>query len=385
MNEEFSFTVIISSSSLEDLTICDLAFSDKPLGDYVRTFISSSDNPVIHYVDFRSFGYSEGDDFWVLIYAIQTQNSKMEFKYPIITGKVGKVSGMIKIERNIEGESEYYKSDFKIKSSGNYFYYDFQNIPTGNVASLRINSAGEKVSKVICLFTSEESTEEDMIKTLNEANLLDINYCIGENYYMNNTVFNALINANDIYTNNLKRLIIQILFEIKEGDEISNNNNSSIILENTGTNLASEGQYTNPESYTLIPYVVDLSKIKNSKSEEYISKILFYSNTRQIEIFYLKENKQKPISLFNGNIIVVNTDEDYAKQNYGGSTTLILLSDSLSTINRNIFGEQYRFITYFFNSDNNINYFISSNNEGRPLNSPIPIEINLVLNPIILL
>jgi hypothetical protein len=44
-------------------------------------------------------------------------------------------------------------------------------------------------------------------------------------------------------------------------------------------------------------------------------------------------------------------------------------------------GEQYRFISYFFPSDANINYFLSSNTEGRPLNNPTAIEMTECTQP----
>ena len=88
LNEEFKITVIISKNSLEDLSICDMAFSKKEfLGDYVKTFNSSENNLITHFVDFSIINYSKGTKFWVLVYDEQTQNSKMEFIYPTIQVK----------------------------------------------------------------------------------------------------------------------------------------------------------------------------------------------------------------------------------------------------------------------------------------------------------
>lgn len=46
--------LLLSKNSLEDLSICDVAFSNKEsLGDYVMTFNSSENNLITHFVDFN--------------------------------------------------------------------------------------------------------------------------------------------------------------------------------------------------------------------------------------------------------------------------------------------------------------------------------------------
>ena len=111
-----------------------MAFSDvSKLGDYVKTFTSVSSDKITHYVDFKSIGYTKGKKFWALIHAEQILNSRMEFIYPVITGEVGSVTGTIKIDKSIEGEYDYFKADFKVKSTSNYLYYDFTRRPLGNI------------------------------------------------------------------------------------------------------------------------------------------------------------------------------------------------------------------------------------------------------------
>ena len=333
LNEEFKITVIISKNSLEDLSICDVAFSKKErLGDYVMTFNSSENNLITHFVDFRSFGYSKGTKFWVLIYAEQTQNSKMEFIYPTITGEVGNVSIVNEIDQYIEGETEYLKAEFEIKSSGNYFYYDFENIPLGNISALRISTDSAKISKVTCIFVSQGLSDENMVSAINSASLLDNNYCLGEKNRYNDS-YNALINAKDIDLYAIRRrLVVQILFESENGEEISEITFANITIKNRGTDLSNEGLSPLEEPYTAIPYVIDLLKIRGDKPNNYTSKILFYSSTREMQIYYILDDNKKPINLFTGNVLVLNTNEDFIQLNYQGATKLILLSDSLSNI-----------------------------------------------------
>ena len=98
-------------------------------------------------------------------------------------------------------------------------------------------------------------------------------------------------------------------------------------------------------------------------------------------MYHLKDNT--PTELFSGNILLVYTNEDVIKEKYKGATTMILLTESLSKDSMIIIGENFRFTSYFFKSDNTMNYFVSSNPEGRPINIPtiwnyLPV-INLII------
>ena len=77
LGEHFNFTVIIHKDSLENITMCDLAFGGNitNMGDYVKTFTSISSDRIIHNVDFNSIGYNKGTKIWILIYALQLDNT----------------------------------------------------------------------------------------------------------------------------------------------------------------------------------------------------------------------------------------------------------------------------------------------------------------------
>ena len=381
IGEQFTITVIVKKTSLEDITMCDLAFTDKSkLGDYVNSFVSTSSDRIIHYIDFSKLdGYPEGTEFYVLVHAEQMKNSQMEFKYPVITGKVGKVSGTVKIESIIEGQTEYIQADFTVKSSSNYLFYDFPRTPTGNVASIRIKSYSARVNKVGCVFVSNTANDDEMINAVNTAVSQDKSVCIGDSYFTY-TGFDALVNAK--YTTGNNRLVIQIMYGLGEnGEEIGDDNTANIVIKNGGTDLTTEGKFPSSEPYSAIPYVIDLIKIRGTKTKDYVSKILFYSNTREMQMFYVTEDNSKPVTLFTGNIMMVYTNPELIKQKYQGATVMILLTDSLSNTEFSPMGEQYRFISYFFQSDANINYFLSSNTEGRPLNNPTAIEMTECTQP----
>ena len=87
LNEKFTFTVIVGEKgSLNHLSQCDLAFNDKSkFGKYSKTFVLVSNNIITHYIDFESIDFSENTEFDLFVFAEQTENSKMEFLYPVIT------------------------------------------------------------------------------------------------------------------------------------------------------------------------------------------------------------------------------------------------------------------------------------------------------------
>ena len=370
LGEVFNFKVIVHKESLESLSICDVAFNDLSKYDYVKSFESTSSDRVIHHIDFSSIGYQKGTKFWALVYAEQMLNSKLEFIYQIITGEVGEGTGTVKIDKTVEGEQDYFEANFKVKLSSNYLYYDFTRAPLGDVASIRISLNSAKVNKVGCVFVSSDATADEMIIEVNNAVIDNKSVCVGDSYTRSNG-FNGLINAK--YPSGKNRLVIQVLYKL--GSEEDEESDGSIIIKNKGTDLSEQGKYPSAEPHTAIPYVIDLLKIRGTSTEDYVSKILFYSNTREMQMFYIAENEPKPVTLFTGNIMMVYTNEELIKQKYQGATVMILLTDALSDIEKPSMGEQYRFITYFFKSEMNIQYFLSSNEEGRPLNNPTTIEM----------
>ena len=381
-DEEFTITVIIGvKGGLNSITLCDLAFKDKSgYGDYSNTFTSISSNIITHYVDFALIGYNVGTEFDILVYAEQKYNTKMEFLYPIVTATVGQISGVLDISEYIENY-QYVTKTFKYKSSSNYLYYDFTQIPKGNIASLKIKTNKVKVSKVGCVFSSKYATESTMVNDVNKAVLEGKSVCLGEMENDSNG-YVALIKAN--YSGVKSRLVIQVLYGLGEdiNDEIEEDITLNIKV--SGTELGqNEGNFGKDEQLAPIPYVIDLLKIRQKRMAqmEYVSKVLFYSNTREMEMFYIDEESSNPVSLFNGNIMLVYTNEELINQKYHGATTMILLTDSLSGTAASIVGEQFRFMVKYFNSESQIQYFISGNPDGRLLNNPTAIEMTSCTQP----
>ena len=133
------------------------------------------------------------------------------------------------------------------------------------------------------------------------------------------------------------------------------------------------GEFNEEEELTLVPYVFDLKEIREMEKENYHSKVLIYSSTREMDMYYLQNGA--PVELFSGNIMMVYTNEDVIKEKYNGASTMILITDSLSHKKAKPFGEKFKFQVSFFNSKKSIQYYVSANPIGRPLNNPTTIEM----------
>ena len=382
-DEEFNITVIVGKrGELDSITQCELATTvdKKSFGDYSYTFTSSTtSNVVLHYIDFGSFKYNIGDEFDLLVYAEQLSNTKLEFMYKIISGKVGKVSGVLGITDYIE-DNKYVTRSFKYSSSSNYLYYDFPRTPVGKVASLKLNTTRAKIIKVGCAYTKRDATDSEMVSEVNQAVADGRNMCLGE-MQKDSDGFDALINAN--FKDEKSRLVIQVIYGF--GDERKNIKNLkdedddvTINLKVAGTDISEgEGTFGTDELIAPIPYVIDLLKIREKRisQTDYVSKVLFYSNTREMEMFYIDEESSSPVSLFTGNIMLVYTNEELIKQKYHGATTMILLTDALSATQKVVIGEKFRFMVKYFNSQSQIQYYLSGNPDGRNLDNPTAIEM----------
>ena len=72
-------------------------------------------------------------------------------------------------------------------------------------------------------------------------------------------------------------------------------------------------EYNEDEDLISVPYVFDLEELRNWSPTEYVSKVLIYSNTGEMQMFYLNEGT--PVSLFSGNIMLVYKIKMLSKKN----------------------------------------------------------------------
>ena len=385
-SEAFDVTIVIGKKGqFDDYTLC--TFIETPfdrymtLGDYVSTFVSVSSDIILHYVDFSKLPeYTIGHEFDLLVYAVQKYKTKIEVLYNVIPGRVGEISGIEEINGKIPDKNNYATQLFmKNTTSNNYLCYNFQNRPTGDISSLKIfpdSKTGSPISKVICTFVSNTASTAEMIAAVNEAEKSSNNLCIGGSYDEGQT-YDALINSINI-KNEKTKLAILIKYGTDGQRQIEELSEEMIMMNitirTTGYLIDKEDyEYNEDERLTLVPYVLDLKKIREMQTENYHSKVLIYSNSRELEMYYLQEGT--PGYLFSGNILMLYTNEDVINEKYNGASTMILLTNPFSKQNQVIIGEHFRFKVSFFNSAKTIQYYVSANPEGRPLNNPTSIEM----------
>ncbi|MBO6243381.1 MAG: hypothetical protein J6O41_02280 [Clostridia bacterium] len=371
INEEFTITIIVDiKGNLGKYTMCDLAFTDKSkIGKYSKTFISVTSNTIIHFIDFTFYGFDVGDEFDLLVYAQETNNFKLEFLYPLFQGKVGQVSGVEAVSDYIEG-NEYVTLNFQYNLNSNYLYYDFAMKPLGDSASLKIITGEAKVTKVSCVFVSKYATDSTMISWVNNAMLENNNVCLDIGHNAKNE-FNALIKAS--YSGEKSRLVVQVIYGFGE----ENNNNEKLKEELITINIRVGGYqfgdftgiFSLDEKLAPIPYVINLQHIRKKRiNNKYVSKLLIYSNTTTMTAHYLSDKSSTPLKLFSGNIMLIYTNPDMIYQKYSNASTMILTTDALKQTTNVINVKN-------FDSESQIQYYVSNNEEGRVLNNPTAIEM----------
>ena len=385
-SEAFSITVLIGKKGhFNSYTLCTFAeiTPDKysTLGDYVATFTSVTSDIATHFIDFSTVqGYPVGTEFDLLVYAVQINKMKVELLYNVISGKVGKIEGIDEINGVIPDKKDFVTHLFlKNTTSNNYLFYNFKSEPTGDIASLKIFSTqegGMLVSKVCCTLVPPSASSEEMVQAVNEAERTYNNLCAGETFKDTNG-FDALVNLKN-YTKGTTKLVILVKYGMGEGEENYKNENDNdvmmnITLRTTGFKVSKDGSFNEDEELTLVPYVFDLKEIREMEKENYHSKVLIYSSTREMDMYYLQNGS--PTKLFSGNIMMVYTNEEVIKEKYNGASTMILITDSLSTKKPQPFGEKFKFRVSFFDSKKSIQYYVSANPIGRPLNNPTSIEM----------
>ena len=207
-----------------------------------------------------------------------------------------------------------------------------------------------------------------MISSVNNAMLENKNVLFDINSN-NSKESNDLIKAKDIKTNS--RLVIQIIYCI-----VGNNDNNLKEYENTinikisGTQFGDfAGLFYLDEKLSPTPYIINLEEIRKKRiNNKYVSKLLIYSNTTKMAMYHLSDNSATPLKLFSGNIMLIYTNPDVIYQKYNNSKEMILITDALGQTNNKI-------NVLYFDSDAQLNYYLSNSEARRVLNNPTSIEM----------
>ena len=381
LDEEFKINIFIGGKGkLKDYSLCNFVgikeseYKDLPGVDYIKTIKTNSNNVINHFIDFPSIYYEEGVEFDLLVYAVQVNNEKLEILYEVINGVVGKINKQVE-SINDTFDDNYVHQSFIKKNLGNYLSYNFNNPPIGDIASLKIS--GPKIASIGCIFIKKDSDDDDILE-VNKGIEEGRSCCIGE-YNEDSKEFNALINTIDV-KNEKTKLLIKIIYDMNDDQKDSTKLRDEeemidIYLRVNGYQIDNQNQeYNEQEEYTLIPYVLDLNDIRENNSGDYISKVLLFSKTYEMKIFYLVNNGI-PVELFSGNILLIYTNPELVKEKYNNATTMILLTSSFSEPKKVFATDEFKFKAYFLKTKETYQYYVSPNPQGRLLNKPTNIEM----------
>ena len=212
---------------------------------------------------------------------------------------------ILNIDQSITGDDNHKKAEFEFKEGDSdiFFKYESSSFPSNLITSFRIefDSYGTEISnyKVLCTNVDASKSDSDIISTL--RNLKDSDSACIDRFKKdklydtiakldsNNKILSIMLqNKNNV---NFKgRLNLRINERILKTDELKPND---------------------AETYTLVTYSINVTSFR----EKQTSKILLYSNTHSLNIFYAGNNNY-PNKLFSGNILNIYTNPNQIRQKY---------------------------------------------------------------------
>ena len=228
------------------------------------------------------------------------------------------------------------------------------SITTSGIGAFRFEfdsfyPALEKSYKVFCTFVDQSTSDEGLISALRLLNE-DTTSCVGA--FNSNGFYDGIIKYDKTKTKMGIYLITVTGYSLK----------GRLFLLTTEKFLSVEEQKVNEdEIYSLVPFSIVISDFS-----EKASKILFYSYTRELQMYYDEEESSYPEKLFSGNIMNVYTDPNLVRQKYHNANTMVLLTKPFAA--SETIGETFKFQVKFLSSEFLLDYFVYANSEGRSTN-----------------
>ena len=279
---------------------------------------------------------------------------------------------MHEISETVEGDSNYKKAefDFAITDKYHYFKYDNSTLPSSKVRTFRIDFSQYSYVmsnyKVYCTNVASSTSDSDLISTLKTLTA-STSSCID--------IYRSFANYDGIVKLDSQKTKLGIIL-ISEADFAFRGKLYLRIAERIlGTD---ESKPMEEESYSLAPFTVNIPKFRELSK----SKILFYSYSRVLQMFHVESNNPYPEKLFSGNVLSVYTNPNMVKQKYHSASTMILLVYPYGAeANSDKLREEFKFEVKLFESNYLLDYYVSSNEGGRPLNSPLLINMTECSGP----
>ena len=274
------------------------------------------------------------------------------------------------IDEEVKNAPEYKKAEFESKSTDINHFFKYQNtsIPSSRVSAFRIefdvfNEVEINKYKIYCTSIESSKTDLELIDRLKYITNTNTS-CVGG--------FNPLGFYDGIIEHDEAKMKVGIIVASEVDFEYTGR-----VFFRTEERLlgTSEERPIDAETYSLIPYTIIISKFRELSK----SKILFYSYTRELQMYYVETNSPYPEKLFSGNIMSVFTNPNMVRQKYHGANVMILLTNKFGSYE--MVGEPFKYEVKLFDSNFLLDYYVSSNEEGRPIKSPLLINMTECTDP----
>ena len=384
--EFMRYTVIIDKENViknKGYTLCNFVNNDlDKMGLYHKSVVADGIGSI--QINFDIIGFNTGQKFDAIVYIEQLMFSKMAFLSDVIQESVGKITidTIHEINEIYPQDNDYVYLSLEGKSTDLNYYFSYlpeksMDVPFGALRIELDETAKGNFTGMYCAFVDNNTDALGRIQAIEKMIDEGDSYCIGERSRINSRRYNYIFkyekNKED---NSPKMLVIKLI----NGNLVNGKFNIYIRkepgVEIEKTDFIEQKKYGEDENNkkSIIPYIVDLKKIRGNDTDvNKISKILFYSQNSELQMYYIPEDTKYPVKLFSGNIALAYTKTELAKQKYH-ATTLILLSEN---IYEDEVDSSFRFHTKMFKSEDQIEFFVSQNPEGRTLNFPLSLEMNV--------
>ena len=308
-------------------------------------------------------------DFYFLILSILLINSFLNSLALNLNSDLLEAEEVININENIQGNIDHKKAEYEFITSdtekNRYFKYISSSQPSSLITTFRIlfDSYSTDMSEYKVLCTNVESSKDDsyIISTLKNLNDRD-SACI--NGFKRDGFYDGIVRLDQN-----KTILAIIIKETQSGLKFT----GRIYLRITERSLKTdEFKPNDDETYTLVPYSITI----NTFREKEFSKILFYSNAHTLQMYYAGSSPY-PDTLFSGNILNVYTNPNMVRQKYHNAEVMTLIVNPPL----NNFKEEFQFEVNLFKSNYLLDYYVSSNSIGRPINKPLLINMTECTNP----
>ena len=386
-SEEIKYTIFIGQAGelqKKGITLCSFV-ENQEISPFNKTFTSDTDINSI-YINFKKIGFNENDKFDVLVYSEELSYFQMVFLSEIFNFTVGKVKTDIitEIKSTYEEDKDYvYVKDNVEQDRINYYYSylpeEVFDVPFGTF-SIELDSEKEYVfSRVECAFVDKNENEMNMIDAIQDVIDSGNSYCTGGKSTTNGKMYNYIFRYS-YKDKEPRKLVIKLFNENKISDvnfTIYIKKGDNAYIESTDFKEEKEYGENDENKKSVIPYIIDLKELRGTSENDYISKILIYSQHFEMQMFYLDETLETnaPIKLFSGNVMLLYTKLDLAQEKYH-TTKLILLTEDIYSQKSTPSDLKFSFHTKMFKTDFPIEYYLYNNAIGTDYTSPLSFQIN---------